>query len=503
MVHDVRLLLWLRIRHARTAVSRIMHMAGTDPRTQDGIGERAYQLYIAAFGAVALALLWFALLDSVEKTFAVLGAVAAVSAFQLALLALAAVFVATSVSGLRSLPIKCSHPDIAYVIASGLSMPSIAFVALAVRVGASGIVGASLGYVVGTGLASGFAGAIDPLSMALVAAFGAMAVVSVGWLAGAWVLARGRGKGPVAIGAAAVALAALACGALALAADPAWVLDAPGSLVLVSVFAVTACGAVVLSVLLAASFDRAIIVEENALFADMKPFGVLSPIDPNAIRDYRRRKKIAMRRPRFCLLAGRGRVALVSRAALSLARQYEGLPTLVTQGLMAAPLGVFALSGAGGLISLLFWVQALLMFTQGIREETRAFGDDMRIRLVRDRLPFDALELLVFDTLPSFALVAVLSSAVMVCLAPLMQVPLGWALALAFSLNAVYVLARGLDAIRFPLTGRAIGYETGALVIVVFLGLVSFAGPSWWLVFATLVLGASFAVAVRYGVECA
>lgn len=502
MLHDCFLLGRLRLRHARTAVSRIMHIAGTDQTAQDGIGERAYQLYIAAFCAIALVLLWAALLDAVETSFALLGAAAAVSAFHLALLALTVAFVAASASGLRSSPLKCSHPDIAYVIASGLSMPSIALVALIVRVGACGIVGGLLGYVVGTGLASGLAGAVDPGSMALVAGFGAMAAAGVGWLAGAAVLVCKRKKASIVVGALAVALAALACGMSACALDPVQTLGGFGPFVLAGVFAAVTAGAVVSSVVLAALFDRAIVVEQNALFADMQPFGALSPIDPNTIRDYRRRRKLAMRPPRFRLPAGSGRRALVSRSALSLVRQYDGLPALFLQGLMAAPLGVFALSGAGGLIALLFWIQALLMFTQGIREETRAFGDDMRIRLMRDRLPFSALELLVFDTLPSFAVVSVLSSAAVAALALLAEVPLAWALALAFVLNAVYVLARGFDGVRFPLTGRPIGYEMGVLALVVCLGLVSLAGPSWWLVLAALALGAAFAAIVHFGVEC-
>ncbi|WP_139652627.1 hypothetical protein [Raoultibacter phocaeensis] len=501
MLHDMRLLLWLRIRHARTTLSRIMHMAGTDPVADGGAGERAYQLYIAVFIAIALVLLWAALLDTIASTFALLGIEAAVSAFHAGLLAMAAVFVATGASGLRRSPLTCSHPDIAYVFASGMNMPSVAFVALAVRVLGSGIVGGLLGYALGVGLASASL-AVEPVAMALVGGLGTAAAAGGGWLVGAVRLAGKRARGSVAWAGAVLVVLALAAVALSVTADPLTVLAGSGFALAMFAEAAVTIACVVAATLCARTFDRAIIIEENALFADMQPFGAFSPIDPNTIREYRRRKKIALRRPRFRLPAGSGRAVLTARAALSLVRQYDGLPVLVMQGLVAAPLGVYALSGAGGLIALLFWIQALLMFSQGIREETRAFGDDIRVRLVRDRLPFNALELLVFDTLPSFALVAAISTGAIVLFAPYMQVSVLWAVVLGLVLSASYVLARGFDAIRLPLTGRTIDYEVGALALVSCLGIVaSFSGPTWWLVLAASALGALFAAIVRYGTE--
>ena len=501
MLHDVRLLLWLRIRHARTMFSRLMHMAGTDPVADGGAGERAYQLYIAAFVAVALVLLWAALLDGIASTFALLGIGAAVSVFRAGLLAMAAVFVATGVNGLRRSPLTCSHPDIAYVFASGMGMPSVAFAALAVRVLGSGLGGGLLGYALGVGLASASL-AVAPLAMALVGGIGTAAAAGGGWLVGAVRLAGKRTRGSVVRAGAGFVLFALVVVALSVTADPLAVLVGSGFAMAMLAEAAAAIACIVAATLCARSFDRAIVIEENELFADMQPFGTFSPIDPNTIRDYRRRKKIALRRPRFRLPAGSGRAALTARAALSLVRQYDGLPVLAMQGFVAAPLGVFALSGAGGLIALLFWIQALLMFSQGIREETRAFGDDVRVRLVRDRLPFNALELLVFDTLPSFAIVAAISTGAIVLFAPYMQVPVLWAVVLGLALNAAYVLARGFDAIRFPLTGRTIDYEVGALALVSCLGIVaSFSGPTWWLVLAAGALGTLFAAIVRYGTE--
>ena len=55
-MHDVRLLLWLRARHARSALNRTLHLVGAGV-DDGGWGERAYQLY-----AVGIMLVWAALM---------------------------------------------------------------------------------------------------------------------------------------------------------------------------------------------------------------------------------------------------------------------------------------------------------------------------------------------------------------------------------------------------------------------------------------------------------
>ena len=61
-MHDVRLLLWLRARHARSALNRTLHLVGAGV-DDGGWGERAYQLY-----AVGIMLVWAALMVELERT---------------------------------------------------------------------------------------------------------------------------------------------------------------------------------------------------------------------------------------------------------------------------------------------------------------------------------------------------------------------------------------------------------------------------------------------------
>lgn len=454
MLHDVCLLLWLRVRHARTALVRLVHAGGTDLVEDRGLGERAYQLYLAAIAVVWAALMWAALLDATAAAFAAAGPALSATALTLGLLAPVTVFAWAAVRALHTSPVKLARADIPFVAAGPLGMRAIAGTGCAASMLGAAAAAALAGYVLGVGLGSGLGAFAPPLACALVGALLVAAAAGGAWLLGAARLACPRGarrRGTVAL-----ALAAVACAA-----------------------GIAACAAEGgLLVLLAPRIDRASVIVENALYADLQPFGPLSPLDPQVVADYRRRRKLAARLARgvrFRLPLASGAGALVSRAALSHLRQYGGLPSLLAFGASAAPLGVLALAGVGGPVTFLFWLAALVMFPQGVREATRAFRDDLRVRLVRDRLPFGTLSLLVLDSLPGFAAASAVSCAV-VALALPAGFPLAAGLALAVLVNAAAVLCCGLDAVSLFPGGPRPSYEAGALVLVAATGALSLAG---------------------------
>ena len=139
---------------------------------------------------------------------------------------------------------------------------------------------------------------------------------------------------------------------------------------------------------------------------------------------------------------------------------------------------------------------------QGAREATRAFRDDMRNRLVRDRLPFGTLSLLVFDSLPAFVLTTVLACAACALAAPPGMPPLA-AVGLAVLVNACTLAACGLDAVRLYAHGPRLCYEYGALALVAVVFVMSlFASPAAVAV-ALAFLCAALAALVRFGAECA
>ena len=253
---------------------------------------------------------------------------------------------------------------------------------------------------------------------------------------------------------------------------------------------------------LAPRADMTRVIDENSQHADLCQFGVLSPLDRNDIAAYQRRRKLADRPVRFSLPRAEGRLALVQRAVLSHARQYDGIPNLVMQGAFAVPLGVLALLGAGGPVLFVFWLPVAVLMPQGAREATRAFRDDMRNRLVRDRLPFGVLELLVFDALPAFVLTTAIACIVVAVASPAGASPLA-AVALAVLVSATSLLSCGLDAVRLFPGGPRLCYEYGALALVgVGFALALFA-PTGAVVAGMALLAGTVALVVRNGSECA
>ena len=506
MLCDIRLLLWLRARHARTALVRLVHFGGTDLVEDRSPGERAYQLYLAAIAAVWAALMWAALLDATAAAFAAVGPASSAMALALGLLAPVAVFAWAAVRALRTSPVKLAHADMPFVAAGPLGMRAIAGMGCASSMLAGAAAGALAGCVLDVGLESGLGAFAPPVACALAAALLVAAAVGGAWLLGAARLACPRAirrRGTVALALAAVA-AVLGVAALALGVPPAaFAPGAPGMAVACAA-GIAACAAEGgLLALLAPRIDRTAVIVENALYADLQPFGPFSPLDPQAVADYRRRRKLAARLARgvrFRLPLASGAGALVSRAALSHLRQYGGLPSLLAFGASAAPLGVLALAGAGGPVTFLFWLAALVMFPQGAREATRAFRDDLRVRLVRDRLPFGTLSLLALDSLPGLAVSRAVSCAVVALVLPA-GFPLAAGLVLAVLVNAAAVLCCGLDAVRLFPGGPQPFYEAGALVLVAATGALSLAGSPSLTVAGAAAVCAAVAAVVRGGAE--
>ena len=124
-MHDVRLLLWLRARHARSALNRTLHLVGAGV-DDGGWGERAYQLYAVGIMLVWAALMAAALVDAIQGVFVGLAAAVCSLAVQGALLAVALVLLRVGIAGARTTPLKLSHPDIAYLAASAVSARALA-----------------------------------------------------------------------------------------------------------------------------------------------------------------------------------------------------------------------------------------------------------------------------------------------------------------------------------------------------------------------------------------
>lgn len=520
-----------------------MHFAGAGMEAGTR-SERMYLLYVLAICCVFLVAMWAAVLDAVEGLFALADTATCTVVVQAVLTVPLAAMVACGLWGLHASPLKLSHPDCAFLAASPLDARALVGVAAcfqALGIGAAAGLG---GFLLGAGLRSAGALAASPWLVACAAGLAAMAGAVAGWLPGvarlAWFPSRGK-------------VAALAVATLAAAASAGvgmlW-LAQPEALFGIGFFMAVAGGALAMLAAsgaalaaLAPRIDMTAVLRESALFADLRAFGVFSPLDRDTVGGYRRRRKLAARKPLLRLPRCEGRAALVARAALCQMRRYDGLPSLLVQGALVAPLGVLAIGGAGGPVLFLFWLQALLMAPQGAREATRAFADDMHNRLVRDRLPFGTLELLAFGSLPAFLLVCAVSCICVACVVPALAdggllaaataggaAPMGsagaaasgaWDLfatlrgslhpglspevgaALVVLGNLAAVLSCGLDAVRLPARGPRLCYEYGVLAFVGAAFALSLFAPPAAVAAALAVLCAALAALVHFGAECA
>lgn len=508
MMHDLRLLLCLRLRHVRTQMVRASHIVGIDPVADRGFSERAMQLYSALVILVVLLLLWWWLIDVAVTVFAALTAAGAALVLAVALAMPALLFMMQGLGGLRASLLKFSHPDIAFVAGSALGTRALVADQLTVSALSGGAFAVGVGYLLGVGLEVSLSAPVDPLAVALLFALLVMMAIEGAWLVSAVRLAYACGKrrwariAVLAVGVVAVAGAFIA---LAFAVVPS-VVAGPLGLEFGGV-APLCVAALLLMVALAwcllwlvPRIDMITVVSENALYADMQPFGAMSLLDRGTIADYRRRRKLAYRVPRFHLMAAQGSCALVARAWLSFLRQREGIPALLMLGAVATPLGVCSLLSTGSPAMLMTRLVLLVAFPQGLREATRVFRDDMRIRLVRDQLPFDTLQLLVGDSLPSFAVVALASCVVVVFVLPA-GASLPVALLLALLLNAATILCSGLDAVRLYENGSCLWSEIGLVVLVGVAAVFSFVGLPLLILVGVVAVVVIVAAILHYGVE--
>lgn len=503
MMSDIGLLGKLKMRHARTAAVRYVYVLGTDPLKDQSRGDRVYQLYIGLIALTCLVLIWVALLDAVAKAGAALGPDGLAAVSLAASLVPTVLFTGFAAKALFSSPLKFSHSDIGFVVSSPLGMDSIAVAGFAAAILPVALVAALLGYGLGVGLEAGWEQA-GPGGVACMAALLGVSAVGGAWLVGVakLVIQRTRTRlKAIALSAALGLVAAVFGAAAALAVVPTafcggWVMGA------VCVAAIVLIGGeIALLAVLARHIDMRTLIAENALYAALQPLNGFSPLDPIVVSDYQRRVKVAARKPHLRLPSVGGRGVLVARAALSLVRQREGVAALVGWGALAAPLGVFVLLGAKAPILLAVWAVVVLLFPQG-REVTRAFRDDLHVPLVRDRLPFGHVELLVCDSLPAYVVVALVSSAVIAGMLPF-GIPLIPGIALGLLINVAFTASRGFDAIRLYPGGPRPCFEMGAAAFIAVVGGVAFAASPLAIVAFAAAACAALVGVVSRGVECA
>lgn len=369
LAHDVSMLIRLKARHGWVEFARWYHVTGSDPINDASAVDRLYQVYVALLFLAALFLTWLSALDYAATIGAAIGIDTCLQIASLLWIAPLAFFAFLLIRHLRSCPVKMTHPDILW-LAPNLNPASWPLSGLALALPLSLMLGALVGFFVGTALQL----AVSPSDTSMLFALSA---------AGATALSRALGMTRHLM---------------------------PG---------------------LPLKIDARSLVRANALYADLQPLRAWAAHAPGAYEEAKRRKLMASRRPFLELPDLQGRKLLIARAALSLARQREGIPKLIVWGACVIPLGAIVASSAPAMWAALAWIVTAASLIPASREMTRVFSDDTRVRIVGDFIAVPRFELLLMDSLPATALVVLASSLVIIA---------AWALG-ALSANAMAAFA--------------------------------------------------------------
>ncbi len=390
--------------------------------------DRWYQLYVVLVLLVTLVMTWAYLLDLAEGIGATLGVPGASTLLGLLWVIPLVVCVTSVVHYLRTPSVPLTHPDIELL--SGVLTPAAWVVASAVPVLLRSVV---LGLIGGRLMGAVLQAVVSPVALTLAVVVALVLAVALGWACG---LAR----------------------LMRLVPHP--------------------------------CFDRASIVQSNALYADLQSMASWAAQAPITYEEQRRRRILAGRRPILSLPQTTGARLLVARALLSHLRQREGLKDLMEWGVFLVPAGAVLVASSADLGLRLMWMTLGSLSLGRARELTRVFRDDCRVRLVGDAIarPRTLFRLLLLDSLPAVALTVLLGLVAVACLSlpfsPIASSACGAPgilsmLAITLSLVATPLFAGGIDV----LSRRSARARPDFLLLVFFyllgVGGLSLVGPLW------------------------
>ena len=427
-LRGVRILLRLRLHHTKVRVTQLLYATGTDFGEDTSLMDRWYQLYVVLVLLVIIVLTWAYLLDLAEGIGATLGVPGASTLLGLLWVLPLVVCVTSVVHYLRTPSVPLTHPDIELL--SGVLTPAAWVVASAVPVLLRSVV---LGLIGGRLMGAVLQAVVSPMALTLAVAVALVLAVALGWACGLARLVR-------------------------LVPHP--------------------------------RFDRASIVQSNALYADLQLMASWAAQAPITYEEQRRRRILAGRRPILSLPQTTGARLLVARALLSHLRQREGLKDLMEWGAFLVPAGAVLVASSADLGLRLMWMTLGSLSLGRARELTRVFRDDCRVRLVGDAIACSRtlFRLLLLDSLPAVAFTVLLGLVVVACLSlpfsPIASSACGAPgilsmLVITLSLVATLLFAGGIDV----LSRRSARARPDFLLLVFFyllgVGGLSLVGPLW------------------------
>lgn len=427
-LRGVRILLRLRLHHTKVRVTQLLYATGTDFGEDTSLMDRWYQLYVVLVLLVILVLTWAYLLDLAEGIGATLGVPGASTLLGLLWVLPLVVCVTSVVYYLRTPSVPLTHPDIELL--SGVLTPAAWVAASAVPVLLRSVV---LGLIGGRLMGAVLQAVVSPVALTLAVAVALVLAVALGWACGLARLVR-------------------------LVPHP--------------------------------RFDRASIVQSNALYADLQLMASWAAQAPITYEEQRRRRILAGRRPILSLPQTTGARLLVARALLSHLRQREGLKDLMEWGAFLVPAGAVLVASSADLGLRLMWMTLGSLSLGRARELTRVFRDDCRVRLVGDAIACSRtlFRLLLLDSLPAVAFTVLLGLVVVACLSlpfsPIASSACGAPgilsmLVITLSLVATLLFAGGIDVLSRRSARARPDFLLLAFFYLLGVGGLSLVGPLW------------------------
>lgn len=427
-LRGARILLRLRLHHTKVRVTQLLYATGTDFGEDTSLMDRWYQLYVVLVLLVILVLTWAYLLDLAEGIGATLGVPGASTLLGLLWVLPLVVCVTSVVHYLRTPSAPLTHPDIELL--SGVLTPAAWVAASAVPVLLRPVV---LGLIGGRLMGAVLQAVVSPVALTLAVAVALVLAVALGWACGLARLVR-------------------------LVPHP--------------------------------RFDRASIVQSNALYADLQLMASWAAQAPITYEEQRRRRILAGRRPILSLPQTTGARLLVARALLSHLRQREGLKDLMEWGAFLVPAGAVLVASSADLGLRLMWMTLGSLSLGRARELTRVFRDDCRVRLVGDAIACSRtlFRLLLLDSLPAVAFTVLLGLVVVACLSlpfsPIASSACGAPgilsmLVITLSLVATLLFAGGIDVLSRRSARARPDFLLLAFFYLLGVGGLSLVGPLW------------------------
>lgn len=427
-LRGVRILLRLRLHHTKVRVTQLLYATGTDFGEDTSLMDRWYQLYVVLVLLVILVLTWAYLLDLAEGIGATLGVPGASTLLGLLWVLPLVVCVTSVVHYLRTPSVPLTHPDIELL--SGVLTPAAWVAASAVPVLLRSVV---LGLIGGRLMGAVLQAVVSPVALTLAVAVALVLAVALGWACGLARLVR-------------------------LVPHP--------------------------------RFDRASIVQSNALYADLQLMASWAAQAPITYEEQRRRRILAGRRPILSLPQTTGARLLVARALLSHLRQREGLKDLMEWGAFLVSAGAVLVASSADLGLRLMWMTLGSLSLGRARELTRVFRDDCRVRLVGDAIACSRtlFRLLLLDSLPAVAFTVLLGLVVVACLSlpfsPIASSACGAPgilsmLVITLSLVATLLFAGGIDVLSRRSARARPDFLLLAFFYLLGVGGLSLVGPLW------------------------